>query len=404
MRKEDLKASFDQVKPSESAKKRMIDNIMNQYEREKGIYMPLNLRKAIPAFALAVVILGGLLTINNLSGNDSLTRNNNNSNISRDLADYNDPREDAAAPVLDQFQIGNRYYVILSDELREDFGLPAEIDENDIGEKLTEIAKTPDASLMGKEVYSYIPAGGEAIVAVKKGDEYQFFRFFTFESYNNNQDEDAIEYLKLYGINKAGDIAKIRFILHSERSKIEGYTDIVAEITDREEISRFYSYYSALKNSSDKYFETLFNSYGRGSDSKSVEMDIAVPESGVKAPDQIDPARDLPEAPADKAENARDLPLLIVDNGRNSASDMPISSNPSSEIRVPGMVDMGNTGSGSTAPGRGSALDALANPVTIRIYNQNGVYFDSPYYRNIGFISRYEVSADFEEFIAQYLN
>ena len=41
MRKEDLRASFDRIRPDESAKKRMLGNILNQYERKKGIIMPL---------------------------------------------------------------------------------------------------------------------------------------------------------------------------------------------------------------------------------------------------------------------------------------------------------------------------------------------------------------------------
>jgi len=412
MKREDLRASFDRIKPDESAKNRMLDNIMNQYESKKGIHMLLGFKRAIPALALAVVILGGLMTYKNITGNsnNSLTRGNNSPMQEISNAGYaGTGREDAAAPILDQFRIGNRYYILLSDELREDFGLPAEIDENDIGKKLTEIEKAPDPSLIGCEVYSYIPAGGEAIVAIKKDNEYRLFRFFTFESYNNNQDEDAIEYLKLYGINNAEDMAKIQFIIYSERSKIEGYADIVAEITDRVEINSFYSMYSVLKNSSDKYFESLFNSFGRFPDNRPVEIGYVVPGAVVPeqaAPDRIGYGTGRPlEGPAGKSETASDLPLAATDDGGNSASDASVSNRPSTVNSHPGMVvDTGIAGSGSVEPGSGSVGDALANPVTIRIYNKNGIYYDSPYYRNIGFISRYEASEELEDFIAKYLN
>lgn len=51
-------------------------------------------------------------------------------------------------------------------------------------------------------MYRYMPAGGEAVVAVKRETGYQLFRFFAFESYLNNQDEDTRDYLELYGISE----------------------------------------------------------------------------------------------------------------------------------------------------------------------------------------------------------
>ncbi|NLM11679.1 MAG: hypothetical protein GX213_13055 [Clostridiaceae bacterium] len=399
MRKEDLRASFDRIRPDESAKKRMLGNILNQYERKKGIIMPFSLRKAIPALAIIVVVTGGLLTYNNL-----IVGKNNNLPYEYGIADNGDmAREDAIAPILNQFQTGNRHYVLLTDDLREDYGLPVLIDNNDIGEKITDITISPDPSLIGSEVYSYIPAGAEAIVAVKRNNEFQLFRFFTFESYNNNQDEDAVEYLKLYGINRAGDIAKIQFIRHTEHSKLRGYTDVIAEITDRDEITGFYSYYSMLENSSDQYFDSLFNFKGTSYEGIDVEIDPVMPD--MAAPDRIGYGTDLPlDITPEQEGTAYDLPLIITEDGNNgfSPNDSPVSSG--SSPSGSGMMDMGNTVLGSVEPSHGSVGDALANPITIRIYNQNGIYYDSPYYRNIGFISRYKVSDNFKEFIAKYLD
>ena len=39
---------------------------------------------------------------------------------------------------------------------------------------------------------------------------------------------------------------------------------------------------------------------------------------------------------------------------------------------------------------------------TIRIYNRNGIYYDSMYYANIGFINRYEVSKEFADYLDKY--
>lgn len=418
MKKEDLKNSFDQIKPSESAKKRMLDNILNHSERKKGIFMTLfGSKKAIPVLALTLVIAGGLLIYNQL-----LRKHNYGSSLTYNVEnDVSMGREDAIAPLLNQFQIDGRHYILLSDELRADYGLPAVVSEKDIGDKITDITTGPDKSLIGKEVYSYIPAGGEAVVAVKKDNEYQLFRFFTFESYNNNQDEDSVKYLALYGIDGADDIAKIQFIGHSEQSKLQGRTDISGEITDKGEIERFYSYYSVLKNSSDKYFDRLFNYRGTDSGNKGIEVDIVEPdelnppdaiEPNVIAPDQIGHSEYRPRDMAsenmasDRIDIAEDLPLEIA---AKSGAGVVSGDTPEVNIVPPvnpshGMMDMGNTESGVSKPGQGSSSAALENLVTIRIYNQRGVYFDSPYYIDFGFISRYEVSEDFAGFMSKYLD
>jgi len=364
VKKEDLKASFDQIKLSESAKKRMLDNIMNHSNKKKGICMTLySFKKAVPALALTLVIAVGLLTYNMLTGN-------NNSQPEYGVTDSIDQgREDAVAPILNQFKIGDKNYILLSDDLRADYGLPTAVNENDIGEKIADIKSSPDKNLIGSEVYSYIPAGGEAVVAVKKDNKYQLFRFFVFDSYNNNQDEDSVRYMELYGIKKADDIAKIQFIGHSEQGKLQGITDIRGEIADRNEIARFYSYYSILKNSSDKYFDRLFNYKVMDSGNNYVETDTAVP-------DQISNTEDR----STDAESSR----------TNVAEDLPQ------------VTDNGDTGSETVESSQGSAGKALENPITIRIYNQSGVYYDSEYYPNIGFISRFEVSEDFADFINKY--
>ncbi|NLM28045.1 MAG: hypothetical protein GX211_07700 [Clostridiaceae bacterium] len=416
MKKEDLMVSFDNIKPTESARKRMLDNILSYSNRKKGISMKLiNYKKAVPALALVVVAVAGLLLYNMLKGN--FKPGLRPGNIAAEDADIG--REDYAAPILNQFRINGRHYIILSDELRSEYGLPDSVNESDIGSKIADITVSPDKSLIGSEVYRYVPAGGEAVVAVKKDNEYRLFRFFTFESYNNNQDEDAIEYLKLYGIDKADDIAKILFIRHSEQSKLQGVTDVAGEITDRDEIAVFFGYYSALKNTSDKYFERLFNFNGAGSGNKGVEIDTAAPdkqgprdggEGSMTAPDYTGHAEDLPlDITPDKADIAEDMPLVvpdsIVSDAISNSGDTPVSSSTSAASGPSGgMMDMGDAGAGTVEGVPGSVGDALADPVTIRIYNNSGIYYDTVYYINIGFISRYEISKEFADFISGYLD
>lgn len=44
-------------------------------------------------------------------------------------------REDAVAPLLDQFRIDDRHYILLTDDLRKEFGLPDTISDGDIGRR-----------------------------------------------------------------------------------------------------------------------------------------------------------------------------------------------------------------------------------------------------------------------------
>ena len=118
------------------------------------------------------------------------------------------------------------------------------------------------------------------MVAVKREDSWQLFRFLSFESYINNKDEDARAYLELYGIYSADDLEKILFIGHSERAKLENRMEILAELTDMDRIKTFYDYYSAIPDSSERYFDKLFGNTGsdHGGEYVDVVPDPAMPE------------------------------------------------------------------------------------------------------------------------------
>lgn len=408
MKREDLKASFDRIEPDKSAQIRMLDNILSHSGKERKM-TGFNFKKAVPALSLAALIAFGFLAY------DMMIDRNNIATPPGYATDSEMPaREDMVAPLINQFQIDDRHYIFLSDDLRQEFGFPQQVNESDVGDKIITISKSVDPSLIGCEVYSYKPAGGDAVVAVKKDNAYQLFKFFNFESYNNNQDEDAIEYLKLYGINKAEDISKVQFILYSEQNKIEGRLD-VRELTGRDEIEKFYSYFSVLKNSSDKYFEKLFSfrpvdNAGTGVESDIIkEREMIPPDAAVSEPVKPDAQGSIDPVPG-KAEIASDAPLMTDDGGGTSDryNEMPVASDGSAGMvseGSQGMMDMGGTVSvgAATTPSQGGVGDALANPVGVRIYNQNGVYFETMYYKNIGFISRYEVNEEFARFIEESL-
>ena len=67
------------------------------------------------------------------------------------------------------------------------------------------------------------------------------------------------------------------------------------------------------------------------------------------------------------------------------------------------MMDIGETGVETVTANQGSAGAALENAVTIRIYNKNGIYYDTIYYPNIGFISRYKLGDNFKAFLNSYV-
>lgn len=404
MKREDLKLSFDRIGPDGPAKERMLKNILDRYD-ERGVIMPMiKFKRTLPALAIAAAVLFTLLVYNGPGSNKpGYIRPG-------DIASDSTGREDAAAPVLNQFQIDDRNYIVLSDDLRTSYGFPDAVGESDVGDRIATVQKGPDKSLIGCNVYRYIPAGSEAVVAVKKDNTFMLFKFFAFESYLNNQDEDAAAYLKTYGIKNAGDIAKVSFIGHSEKSKLEGRTDIRGEITDRDEIARFYNYYSVLKNASDKYFDKLFSGIGTDGGKAGAKADSGKTSGEYKdAPDSVVAPDDA--APDENGFSETSPPeLQDPDESAAYANDTPAKAvtsavPPEAQPAVPpqGTTDKGDTGGGSTEPSQGAVGDKLSNSVTIRIYNQSGVYYDSEYYLNIGFISRYEVGNEFAAFMESYI-
>lgn len=387
---DDIKRAFDAIQPTEEQKQRMLNNVLSQSDNNitKFDFRKLLKPKSIAAaFIIIVFAAGSVFAINNLpntslqktvaEGEKTITQGdkaNDNAFPANDSF-----REDMIAPITNQFKVGNKTYILLSDDYKENVNFPKTVTDSDIGEKITTIKSNVDPSLNGFDVYAYKPAGCHAVVAVKLQSEYKLFKFLSFDSYNNNQDEDTAVYLDLYGIKSASDILKIQFVGYSEQAKINRTVDIKAEITDRADIAKFYNFYSVIKNSSDKYFDKLFNF--RNDVSQNAVVDPTPPdyiEGG--GPDQ---------AVTDIAE-----PQYAQDSiGGNQAYITP-QREPSAPI-----IDYGET----SASGSG-ATNALANSVTIRIFNQSGVYFDAEYYPNLGFISRHEVNNEFAEFIDDILN
>jgi len=408
MKQEDLKGLFDSIEPDDRARQRMLNNILEYRNRRQKVSFikRINYKVAIPALVLVLVFTGSIaaynLTYKGLWRSDFTEKgkgsteewitggDTGSSDLSGGLP------EDSVAIIQNQFQIENKHYILLSEDMKSDYAFPASVSDSDIGKKITTITTTIDSGLLGCEVYEYLPAGCEAVVAVKINNKYKLFRFFNFESYNNNKDEDAIAYLKLYGINSAQDILKIQFIRYSEEAKLEGRVDVINEIADSDKIAEFYNYYSVLKNSSSEYFESLFN-YQPAHDGDTDQISEKKGEVEINP----DPGLVPPDLPQDYAETvgtgyADDAVLVEADVKDNPATD-----------RGPNIIydteaPMSGSGGTSSAGSAGSVGNALGNSVNIRIYNRHGVYYETVYYPNIGFISRHKVTDEFAGFLNQY--
>lgn len=369
MKRENIKKSFDNLGPNDEAKQRMLNNILNHCHNDRKL---ISVKRAIPVLVLSCIFIGALM-FNNLTSNIEIV----NRSKERKAEDFSIGTKDNAARITNQFKIENKTYNILSESEKKEFKFPNNIDKKDIGDKIITITTSVDEDLKGKEVYRYLPAGSEAVVTVKIGEGYKLFKFLNFDSYINNQDEDVKTYLQLYGINKGEDISKIQFlnyhgeIVHTKDEKqgtaaVPEKSNIISEITDRNKITKFYNYYSPIKNSSKDYFNKLF-------DYKDMNKHTEIINNKAKT--------------------------LSPDYEDNSSLDNTAISSSQSHSNAGEAKDVPSSTPGS----EGAAANALSNSVTIRIYNNSGVYFDSEYYPNIGFISRHEVSDEFEKFLKDYI-
>ena len=382
MRPEELKNSFDKIAPNEVTKKRMLDHIIAFHKnKKKNKKYSQILFKAIPAVAMVLVVTASLLAFFNLNKDNASIIENTGDRMIQDDKMTEEHTADLSTEPLNQFKIEDKTYNILRDSDRSDYGFSETIAQKDIGKRITSIKSNAAPELIGCAVYQYLPANGDAVVAVKKDNGYILYKFYGFDSYMNNQDEDAEAYLKLYGIRKVNDIAKIMIIDQSNNHSIT--------LTDRSQIQKFYDNYSVLKNASDKYFEKLY-SYKNESNLASATQPNAIP------PDYPDQAQD-------------EIPIadIAVDNIAQpkaaerirTAEDLTPKAHDTPQTTV--QYDTGNAGSSSGSAGISN--DIFGNHVLIRIYNQGSIYFETVYYPNFGFISRYEISKEFANLLDVFI-
>src|SRR5690625_3147559 len=353
MKRKDFHHAFKHVKPDDEAKQRMLSNI-----KKEGTKQFFNFRSALPVLITALI----LVTVGIVS-HHFLTMH--------DVANNDDMVQEDGAEIRDEFQIDDKHYVILSEDDITSFGFPTAIDDHDIGDKLTTITTSIDERLLGKDVFQYLPAESEAVVAVNTSEGYTLFGFYNFDSYLENQDEDTQAYLELYGIDKAADIEKIQFIGQQNMGNEKDSLDIISEITDQEDIEAFYDYYAGLENASDAYFNRLSQGgHGETGNDASVESSDSADNMSIE---HTNPDNDsMNEHPPEDSDMQQ----------RKGEQNDKEQSSPAYE---------------------GTGPDALADSVNIRIHQNSGIYYETVYYPRINFISRHEVSEDFANFLETYI-
>jgi hypothetical protein len=241
LKKEELKNAFEQLKPNEKEVDRMLNKILRKDETPKkepsGAWN--RIKKPVLAFVLVLAVGIGIFAVTRPGG--SIHDPGEREQMDIDLSSR-------------QFQFKSRYYTLLTEDKRSEYGFADTVFDDQIGKKIGTIEEG-DEPFIGKDFFEYLPAKGEAVVVVKTDEGNRLFEFYAFRRYLDNQDEDTATYLSLYGIKSPDDIAKIQFFAKDQKK--EGSVKVTAELTDSTDIRTFYNNYSILKDSSKEYFDLV---------------------------------------------------------------------------------------------------------------------------------------------------
>lgn len=222
--------------------------------------------------------------------------------------------------------------------------LPSVVPEKDLGEPAGTIEG--GGELEGKTAYVYAPGESQALLAVERDGEYRLYVFYMFVSYEENGEEDAAEYLKVYGVESAQDFVSVELIQYPA----DGVERSLGVLSERE-TEEFYDMFSHLKDGSTAYFEAL-SSY----DGETNSVEDTEEESGV-----------------------------------STSSTLGV------EIQTQqGAGEEGGTASFSPGSEGSHALD---DSVCVRITVPSGLMMEFWYYPRIGFLSRYAATPELQEFL-----
>ncbi len=276
MNKKDIKTSFDKISPTEEQKEKMLETIISANQK-KGVYS--RIKRYIPVTAAAVFVICAALIVPDIFTKPIVENFTSDSTAAADsdlvmmqtektLAEIYTPSETYPAtknpePTEDlgydsyidihiaQAQqtivFSGRKYRCATDYEVTQYGLKPVISQSDMGEFIAFLDNPPVPELQDAEVCRLKGSDSEAIVLVYDYKNWYYYIFENFVSYEKNQDENASEYLKVFGVSSADDILSIT---------VTDFT-IPAKSLSRTQISLFYDGFKGLVNSSDTYFKAI---------------------------------------------------------------------------------------------------------------------------------------------------
>ena len=234
--------------------------------------------------------------------------------------------------------------------------LPSAVSEESLGAAVGTISGSGE--LDGETVYTYTPAGGEALVAVSLDGRYRLYVFSNFLSYEENGDEDAEEYLKVYGADGPEDLLSVELLEYPD-----GVSEYSLGVLSEEEKGRFYSLFSGLKEKSAQYFQALSSYETQNAQTSSSAAEEAEPPPAESFTAVFDPGGTA---------------YLPADSYGKAAEDNAAAA------------------SQSAVAGVSHALD---DSVCVRITFKSGLTREFWYYPRIGFLSRFEAAPELQKLL-----
>lgn len=154
---------------------------------------------------------------------------------------------------------GKFYEAVDIPEVLKKYGLPAKITADMAGEHLAYLQQRGDSgykcttTVTDMELYQYAPAPCDGVLVLRDGNAWFAALFCNFYGFDDNTNYEFTELYRVYGIERADDIASITEMGKGNKKEIG------KPVTDALEIETFYSITTALLSyGNDDYQEMLY--------------------------------------------------------------------------------------------------------------------------------------------------
>lgn len=272
MKNEKIYRSFENISPTQEQKDKMFENIILADKKPSNI----KIKRILPISAAAAIIMVTVLVMPDFTSEDSFSSQSNEARTETasaqmeadrvatdsDMIIFNgqgvnegfagesiESKTDIATAINYSLNFENRVYGVLAPDTMMQYGLDSSKIHEDIGEYLG----TANINAKSVGIYSSNSISNQAVIIAQSDNSAEYYSFHNFSSYENNEDENALEYLKIYGVESADDIAKIEIVNYSDAFSQN------SKALSKTEIETFYGFFKELTNSSSEYFYALSN-------------------------------------------------------------------------------------------------------------------------------------------------